>query len=72
MLAMAVIGTAEGWARWTLPMLWDWIEGWFGKHLHPASLSRVVRRLDLSWQKTRPLHSQADERAKAASAEEGS
>ena len=31
-----------------------------------ASLSRIVRRLDLSRQKTRPLHPQVDERAKAA------
>jgi transposase len=61
----------DGGAEWTLPMLCRWIEGRFGKRLHPASLSRVVRRLDLSRQKTRPLHPQADERAKAAFAKGG-
>ena len=56
----------DGCVDWTLPALCGWIERRFGKRLHPASLSRVVRRLDLSRQKTRPLHPQADERAKAA------
>ncbi len=61
----------DGCGDWTLPALCRWIEGRFGKRLHPASLSRVVRRLDLSRQKTRPLHPQADERAKAAFAKGG-
>ena len=56
----------DGCVDWTLPALCRWLEGRFGKRLHPASLSRIVRRLDLSRQKTRPLHPQADERAKAA------
>ena len=42
------------------------------KALHPASLSRIVRRLDLSRQKARPLHPEADERAKAAFTKGGS
>src|SRR5918993_3418712 len=62
----------DGCVDWTLPALCDWIERRFGKRLHPASLSRVVRRLDLSRQKSRPLHPQADERAKAAFAKGGS
>ena len=62
----------HGCADWTLPALCRWIEDRFGKRLHPASLSRIVRRLDLSRQKTRPLHPQADERAKAAFAKGGS
>jgi hypothetical protein len=33
---------------WTLPALCRRIELGFGKRLHPASLSRVARRLDLS------------------------
>ena len=61
----------DGCGDWTLPALCRWIEGRFGKRLHPASLSRIVRRLDLSRQKTRPLHPQADERAKAAFAKGG-
>ncbi|TPG37715.1 winged helix-turn-helix domain-containing protein [Roseomonas nepalensis] len=47
-------------------MLCRWIERRFDKRLHPASLSRVVRGLDLSRQKTRPRHPEADEAAKAA------
>ena len=61
----------DGGAEWTLPMLCRWIEGRFDKRLHPASLSRVVRQLDLSRQKTRPSHPLADEGAKAAFAEGG-
>jgi putative transposase len=62
----------DGCGDWTLPALCGWIEGRFGKRLHPASLSRIVRRLELSRQKTRPLHPGADERAKAAFAKGGS
>jgi len=62
----------DGCVDWTLPALCDWLERRFGKRLHPASLSRVVRRLDLSRQKTRPLHPDADERAQAAFAKGGS
>ncbi len=51
---------------WTLPMLCHWMENHFGKTMHPDSLSRVVRRLDLSRQKTRPLHPKADEAAQVA------
>ena len=61
----------DGCVDWTLPALCRWIERRFGKRLHPASLSRIVRRLDLSRQKTRPLHPEADERAKAAFAKRG-
>jgi transposase len=62
----------DGCGDWTLPALCRWVEDRFDKRLHPASLSRVVRRLDLSRQKTRPLHPQADGRAKAAFAKRGS
>jgi transposase len=60
-----------GCVDWTLPALCGWIEDRFGKRLHPASPSRVLRRLDLSRQKTRPPHPGADGRAKAAFAEGG-
>ena len=56
----------DGCGDWTLPALCRWIEGRFGKRLHPASLSRILRRLGLSRQKTRPSHPLADEAAKAA------
>jgi transposase len=61
-----------GCVDWTLPVLCRWIEDRFGKRLHPASLSRILRRLDLSRQKTRPQHPQADERAQAAFVKGGS
>ena len=48
------------------------VERRFYKRLRPASLSRVLRRLDLSRQKTWPLHPMADEPAKAAFAKWGS
>jgi transposase len=56
----------DGCREWTLPMLCRWVEERFDKRLHPASLSRVVRGLDLSRQKTRPLHPRADPKAQAA------
>ena len=46
--------------EWTLPTLAEEIARLWGKRLHPASLSRVLRRLGLSKQKTRPRHPQAD------------
>ncbi|HZF76570.1 MAG TPA: winged helix-turn-helix domain-containing protein [Acetobacteraceae bacterium] len=61
----------DGGSDWTLPMLCRWIERRFDKRLHPASLSQILRRLDLSRQKTRPLHPLADEKAKAAFARRG-
>ena len=60
-----------GCVDWTLPALCRWIEDRFDKRLRPASLSRILRRLDLSRQKTRPLHPLADEGAKAAFAKRG-
>lgn len=38
----------------------------FGKPFHPASMSRVVRRMGLSRQKARPLHPETDPAAQAA------
>ena len=60
-----------GCVDWTLPALCRWIEDRFDKRLRPASLSRILRRLDLSRQKTRPLHPLAEEGAKAAFAKRG-
>jgi transposase len=62
----------DGCVDWTLPALCRWIEGRFGKRLHPAGLSRIVRRLDLSRQKTRPSHPEADEKAQTAFVKGGS
>ena len=55
----------DGVAAWTRADLCRWLEGRFGKAFHPSSLSRVLRRLDLSRQKTRPVHPQADPGAQA-------
>ena len=65
-------GPHDGCREWTLPTLCRWIERRFAKRLHPASLSRIVRGLDLSRQKTRPQHPQADLKAQAAFAKGGS
>ena len=62
----------EGGGEWTLPRLGAWIESRFGKRLHPASLSRILRALDLSRQKTRPEHPRTDPQAQAAFAKGGS
>jgi transposase len=56
----------EGGGDWTLPVLCRWMRDRVGKATHPDSLSRVVRRLGLSRQTTRPLHPQADAAAQAA------
>lgn len=63
---------AEGGGDWTLPRLCAWLEGRFGKRLAPASLSRIMRGLDLSRQKTRPRHPRTDPQAQAAFAKGGS
>jgi len=44
---------------WTLPDLCRFIEQRFDKTMRPHSTSRVVRRLGLSKQKTRPVHAKA-------------
>jgi transposase len=50
----------DGVAAWTRVDLCRWLEDRFEKTFHPSSLSRVLRRLELSRQKTRPVHPQAD------------
>jgi transposase len=56
----------HGRTEWTLPSLAEEIAHLWGKRLHPASLSRVLRRLGLSKQKTRPRHPQANAEAQEA------
>ena len=53
----------DGVSAWTRADLCRWLEDRFEKTFHPSSLSRVLRRLDLSRQKTRPTHPQADPKA---------
>ena len=53
----------DGVCTWTRADLCRWLERRFGKPLHPSSLSRVLKHLDLSRQKTRPAHPEADPKA---------
>jgi transposase len=62
---------ATGLSAWTLPELCHEIEVRWGKHLHPASLSRVVRKLGFSRQKARPSHPKVDLDAQAEFAKRG-
>ena len=54
----------DGVSTWTRADLCAWLEARFGKAFHPSSLSRVLGRLDLSWQKARPVHPEADPKAR--------
>ena len=51
---------------WTLPDLCRFIEARFDKSMCPQSMSRVLRRLDLSRQKARPVHPQKNPKAAEA------
>ena len=53
----------DGVCTWTRADLCRWLERRFGKPLHPSSLSRVLKHLDLSRQKTRPVYPEADPQA---------
>jgi transposase len=53
----------DGLAAWTRADLAAWLAARFGKALHPSSLLRVLKRLDLSHQKVRPVHPEADPKA---------
>ena len=57
----------HGRTEWTLPALAEEIAQRWGQAAAPRpSLSRVLRRLGLSKQKTRPRHPQADPEAQEA------
>jgi transposase len=61
----------DGVAAWTRADLCAWLEARFGKAFHPSSLSRVLKRLDLSHQKVRPVHPEADPAAQRRFAKRG-
>jgi transposase len=61
----------DGVAAWTRADLCGWLEGRLGKAFHPSSLSRVLQRLGLSRQKTRPVHPEADPKAQERFAKRG-
>jgi transposase len=54
----------DGVCAWTRADLCRWLEARFKEKFHPSSLSRVLRRLELSWRKTRPVHPEADPAAR--------
>ena len=56
----------DGLSAWTLSELCRVIEERFNKRLHPASLSRVVRRMGFSRQKARQRHPRSDPAAQEA------
>jgi transposase len=62
----------DGTSAWTRADLGAWLEARFGKAFHPSSLSRVLRRLDLSRQKVRPVHPEADPKARERFEKRGS
>jgi transposase len=57
---------ASGLSAWTLSDLCVEIKQRWAKTLHPASLSRVVRKLGFSRQKARQVHPQSDKEAQQA------
>ncbi|MDJ0391708.1 winged helix-turn-helix domain-containing protein, partial [Roseomonas sp. E05] len=56
----------DGFSACTREDIADLIARRFGKRSHPASLSRVLRRIGLSRQKTRPVHPNTGPQAQAA------
>lgn len=56
----------DGLSSWTLPELCRVIEERFNKRLHPAGLSRIVRRRGYSRQKARQRHPSSDRSAQEA------
>ena len=50
----------DGVSAWTRVDLCGWLEQRLGKPFHPSSLSRVLKRLALTHQRTRPVHPEAD------------
>jgi transposase len=62
----------DGVSAWTRADLCGWLEARFGKAFHPSSLSRVLRRPDPSRQKARPVHPEADPKARERFEKKGS
>ena len=61
----------DGVSAWTRADLAAWLAARFAKPFHPSSLSRVLKRLDLSRQKVRPVHPEADPKARERFAKRG-
>jgi putative transposase len=63
---------ASGVSAWTLGDLCQEVQQRWDKSFHPASLSRVIRRLGFSRQKARQVHPQSDKEAQEAFKKGGS
>lgn len=63
---------ADGISAYTLADLCRHVEARYAKSFHPASMSRVVRRMGFSRQKARPRHPRHDPAAQAAFKKGGS
>jgi len=50
----------DGISGYTLADLCRIVEERYGASYHPGSMWRLLRRLDLSWQKARPVHPKTD------------
>ena len=55
----------DGCVAWRLRDLCTLVERRFGRRYSETGMLRLVRGLDLSWQKARPAHPEADPRAQA-------
>ena len=55
----------DGFVAWRLRDLCTVVERRFGRRYSETGMLRMVKRLDLSWQKARPIHPEADRRAQA-------
>jgi transposase len=55
----------DGISSYTLPDLCVWVERRFKVRYEESGMSRLVRRLGLSWQKARPRHPRGDAEAQA-------
>lgn len=62
----------DGCCAWTRADLCRWMAAHFGKTYHPSSMTRVLRRLGFSRQKTRPAHPQHDAKAQERFQKRGS
>ena len=62
---------ATGLSAWTLAELCREVEERWAVRYHEGHMSKLVRRLGLSWQKARPSHPKADAAAREAFAKGG-
>lgn len=62
----------DGVCTWTGEALAIWISERFGKTIHPDSVTRLLRRMGMSRQKSRPYHPKSDPQAQERFQKKGS